>query len=229
MSPRNILVDETGGRTLYHLVDFEKTDFADGPLEEAERVRACRTQFCVEEFGVLCTEEELMRTFDGLFAPQEWDLDDDAPLPWPPRVEVAALLSGRGIDHVATGAFNRLDQALLAIRSPRRQPRTEELARPGILGFRVEHYLSLSDGIDSNDYDRKTSEVLLAALPSGVQAMLDVARELGASADRLEDAVMLAELDALLASGHSARMRYPKREARALTDAIDRHFQVTRA
>lgn len=229
MSPRNILVDETGGYTLYHLVDFEKTDFADAPLEQAARVSACRTQFCVEEFGVLCVEEELMHTFDGLFAPDEWDLDDDAPLPWPPRTEIAAILAGRGIDQVATGLFNRLDQALRAIRSPRRDSRTGDLARPGLLGFRIEHYLSLSNGIDSDDYDRKASEVLLAALESGVQAMLDMARDLGGWADLLEDAVVIAEFDAILASGHSASMRYPEREARALTDAIDRRYQAARA
>lgn len=218
MSPRNVLVERRNSG-VYHFVDFEKVDVRDGSLDLDSRIEACRTQFCVEEFGVICTEEELLDTFSGLFLPAEWDLESDAPLPFAPRAEIAALLAGRGIEQVSVGMFNRLDKQVLEVRRPRVDPDTDRLVRPGLLGFRVEHYLSLSADIDCSDYDRKTTEVLLAAHANG--RLIEAFLCLSTYVDRLEAAIIAREFDAILTDGNSRLLGYPEREAQSLCGAIN--------
>jgi hypothetical protein len=226
MSPRNLLVNASAeGGWLLHLVDFEKVDVLDGPLSPGEREAACRTQFCVEEFGVVCSEAELLATFAGLFHPQNWDLDSDAPLPNAPRAELAAVLAGRAVSQpVSIGAFNRLDQAVYQVRRPhsRQDGRT---IYPGLLGFRAEHYLSLSADIDCADYDRKLTEVLLAANATGhLFAVFDV---LWSRLAALEVAVLVSEFEAILSGGSCLGFVYPADEARALCDTIDGLMRCT--
>lgn len=224
MSPRNVLVEQ-GDHFVYHFVDFEKAKVWEGPLSLESRIAACRSQFCVEEFGVIGLQEELLETFSGLFVPDQWDLQSDAPLPFPPRVEVAAVLAGRGIERVSTGEFNRLDQQIREVRCPRIDPMTGDLVRPGLLGFRVEHYLSLSADLDSSDYDRKTTEVLLAAHASG--CLIESFRYLSTFIDNLETAIILTEFDAILENGNSRSIEYPDREALRLCEAIDGLYTMT--
>lgn len=220
MSPRNVLVDRShSGRVFYHLVDFEKVEVRPGPLDLAARTAACRTQFCVEEFGVICEPAEVLSTFEGLFSPRHWDIDSAAPLAFEPRAELAAIFAGRGVGRIDTGAFNRLDAAVYAIRQPRVNPFDGRLVRPGYLGFRVEHYLSLSADIDCADYDRKITEVLLSAHAKG--RMIEVFECLSALVDRLEAALMVAEFEAILRDGDSRLLVYPESDARALCHAID--------
>lgn len=218
MSPRNVLVEQRD-IYVYHFVDFEKVEVRDCSLDIQSRIEACRTQFCVEEFGVICPEEDLLNTFSGLFLPTEWDLESDAPLPFVPRVEIAAVLAGRGIEHVSVGMFNRIDQQVREVRRPRVDPATDRLIRPGLLGFRVEHYLSLSAEIDCSDYDRKTTEVLLAAHANG--RLIDAFRCLSTYIDALEIAIVVREFEAILTDGNSRFLRYPEREAQSLCAAID--------
>jgi len=222
MSPRNILV-ERGTSDVYHFVDFEKVEVFDTALEMASRIEACRTQFCVEEFGVICPEQELLETFSDLFLPTEWNLDSDAPLPFPPRAELAAVLAGRGVDHVTLGRFNQLDREVWEVRRPRFDAGRRQLVRPGLLGFRVEHYLSLSADIDCSDYDRKTTEVLLAAQAKG--RLIGTFRCLSSYADRLESSIIIAEFDAILSDGHSRFLRYPEHEAQLVCASIDAFCQ----
>jgi hypothetical protein len=218
MSPRNVLVEQNGC-ILYHFVDFEKVDVWDGPLSLQSRIDACRAQFCVEEFGVISLREELLDTFSGLFLPDQWDLQSGAPLPFPPRVEIAAVLAGRGIEQVSIGEFNRLDQQIQEVRCPRIDPTTGNLVRPGLLGFRVEHYLSLSADIDSSDYDRKTTEVLLAA--HAINRLIQSVHCLSTYVDNLEAAIIVAEFDAILQNGNSRFIKYSDPEALRLCAAID--------
>ena len=218
MSPRNVLVEQSVS-DVYHCVDFEKVEVGDRSLNIESRIEACRTQFCVEEFGVICPEEELLDTFSGLFLPGQWDLESDAPLPFVPRVEIAAVLTERGIEHVSIGMFNRLDQQVREVRRPRVDPATGRLVRPGLLGFRVEHYLSLSADIDCSDYDRKTTEVLLAAHAHG--RLIEAFRCLSTYVDRLEAAIIVREFDAILTAGNSQCFQYPEREAESLCSAIN--------
>lgn len=218
MSPRNIIVERRNGE-VYHFVDFEKVEVREGPLDKLSRIEACRTQFCVEEFGVICPEKEVLDTFSGLFVPHEWDVQSDAPLPFVPRPEIAAVLAGRGLDRVSEGLFNRLDQQVWEVRRARFDSCTGRLVRPGLLGFRVEHFLSLSMDIDCSDYDRKTTEVLLAANAEG--QLMEAFHCLSTYADQLESAIIVAEFDAILTEGSSRFFRYPEREAQLLCGAID--------
>jgi hypothetical protein len=225
MSPRNVLVEQSDS-VVYHFVDFEKVEVWDGPLSLQSRIDACRSQFCVEEFGVIGLQEEMLDTFSGLFLPELWDLQSRASLQFPPRVEIAAVLAGRGVDRVSVGEFNRLDLEIQEVRCPRLDPTTGKLLRPGLLGFRVEHYLSLCDDIDSSDYDRKTTEILIAA--NAINRLIDSFHYLSNYINNLETAIILAEFDAILDTGSSRFIKYPAREALLLCEAIDGLYSLTR-
>ena len=221
MSPRNILVraDETHSSE-FHLIDFEKVEVLGRSLSQTERETVCRAQLCVEEFGVLCTEAELLEAFDGLFDPNRWDLHSDALLPFKPRTELAALLSGRWASHPLTiGAFNRLDKLVYNIRRPRTSDIDGETFRPGLLGFRVEHYLSLSEDFDSAAYDRKTTEVLIRANTSG--SLFEVYKLLWTQLEELETMILVREFEAILKEGSSRKLRYPFQQAALLCHTID--------
>lgn len=222
MSPRNILVED-GARLRYHLVDFEKVDFHEASLDIAHRVGACRTQFCVEELGVVCPEHELLETFAGLFQPDLWDVESPSPLPFAPRTEMAAILAGREIRNVSVGTFNKIDREVFEIRRPRIDPASGAVLRPGMLGFRVEHYLSLSDDLDSAEYDRRTTEVLIAARARG--KLVEELQYLSTFTDELETAVILAEFDAIRECGRGTSITYPHAEARRLCAAIDSRLE----
>lgn len=220
MSPRNILYyPQNGGE--YHLLDFEKVDFHDRSLDQAAREHAMRSQFCIEELGVIVPESSLLDIFGDLFAPATWDIESSAPLPFMPRAEIAAIMEGRGLQSIILGEFNRLDRQIWDVRRPRADGRGV-LVRPGLLGFRVEHYLSLFSEIDAGDYDRKTTEVLLAADAAG--ELLERVDELSVFIDRLETAVMIAEFEAILQSGDSRSIQLPAVEAGQLCSTIDRIY-----
>ena len=220
MSPRNILYSPQNGGE-YHLVDFEKVDFLDRSLDQAAREQAMRYQFCVEELGVIIPESSLLDVFGDLFAPASWDVGSSAPLPFLPRVEIAAVMEGRGLSSITLGDFNRLDRQIWDVRRPRPDGQGG-LIRCGLLGFRVEHYLSLFCGIDATDYDRKTTEILLAANAAG--ELLERVGELSEFIDTLETAVIIAEFEAILRSGDSRSIRRPESEAGQLCSTIDRMY-----
>ena len=221
MSPRNILVRADAAHSWeFHLIDFEKVEVLGRSLNQAERETACRAQLCVEEFGVLCTEAELLEAFEGLFDPNCWDLQSDAPLPFTPRMELAALLSGLGVsDPITVGAFNRLDKLVYDVRRPRIGNIDGETFHPGLLGFRVEHYLSLSEGFDSAAYDRMTTDVLLRANSSG--SLFEVYKLLWAQLEELETMVLVREFEAILREGSSRNIKYPVQQAALLCRTID--------
>lgn len=222
MSPRNILfrrIEEEVGEL--HLVDFEKVEVFDRPLGWGERKEVCRAQLCVEEFGVLCGEAELLETFKGLFDPRGWDLKSEAPLPHAPRAELAAVLAGRGVSEpVGVGMFNRLDKSVYEVRRPRSRVSDGRTILPGLLGFRVEHYLSLSPNFDGAEYDRRTTEALLAA--HAADRLFAVFDLLWTCLAELEAAILVREFEAILRDGDSRSLNYPSEEARTLCDMIDR-------
>lgn len=76
MAPRNILVSEQGGETTFHLLDFEKTTFIDGPVPLAQRLEHARGPMCVEEFGAVCAIHEVTDCFAEYFDPASWPCDD---------------------------------------------------------------------------------------------------------------------------------------------------------
>lgn len=181
LSPRNVLLD----RDMLHIVDFEKTTVTDAPIGPAERVRHSRGQIGVEELGVLCTQAEVREVLRGYFDPDGWDLESTAPVQFPLRPEVADVLCGRGVTAPTLGHYNRTDLEIFDVRSPDVDPRTGERRYPGLVNFRVEHYLGCAGCTAAGDYDRMTTEILVAARRHGCfEAALAIVTEAADAVER---------------------------------------------
>ncbi|MBO3736636.1 hypothetical protein [Actinoplanes flavus] len=216
LSPRNILVH--GGT--YHLVDFEKTHVIDDiPVPHPQRVAYCRGQVGIEELGVLCPPEELRACLYGYFDPDSWHLNDSGPVPFPPRPEVTAVLAGRGITTPGLGEYNRVDRQIWQVRAPDRDPLSGKIRYPGLVNFRVEHYLSCAGHDDPGDYDRKATEILIAAREHG--CFDATVHALTVFVDEVERQFVTAEVADLLAGNDTEPVTPPYAAIRAFTDCID--------
>jgi hypothetical protein len=216
LSPRNILVH---GR-IHHLVDFEKTHIADdGPVPRPDRVAYCRGQVGVEELGVLCPPDQLRECLHGYFDPDSWDLGDPRPVPFEPRPEVTAVLAGRGITDPSLGCYNQADREIWQVRAPDVGSATGRRRYPGLVNFRVEHYLSCAGRADAGDYDRKTTEVLIAGRRYG--CFDDALQAVADAADEVERQFVIAEVADLLDGNDTGPVTPPQPAIRALTDRID--------
>lgn len=224
MSPRNILSRQQDGVTTYTLLDFEKTSVLDSPIPLAQRIENCRGQICVEELCVLCPLDEVLMCFDGYFDPSSWDLDSEIALPFPPRPDVADILRGRGVANVTVGEHNRVDSAILAVRVPDVDPQTEARRFPGHLGFKVEHYLSCAGSLEAGEYDRKTTEVLIAAKQH--TCFDEVVTLLTDLTNAVEGAFLDREFQALLGGGFSGNVESPQHEVWELTETLDSLYQT---
>jgi len=224
MSPRNIIVETHGANVLYHIFDFEKTKILNRPLTVAERIEHCRGQVGVEELGVICTLAELENCFRGYFTPAEWDQRSEEPLPFVKRPEVDALLEGRGLVDVKLGAYNRADMEIISVRSPDVDPATGQRRFPSDINFKVEHYLSCAGYDTSIDYERKTTEILIAGkrhdyFETVVQVLTRVI-------DRVENAFLTAEFEALLNAPSPYCLIPPTRDVVALTQTLESLYQL---
>ena len=192
LSPRNVLRDGD----VFHLVDFEKSVLLDRPITAEERVLYCRGQVGVEELGVLCSPQDVKWCLRGYFDPDAWDLNSASPLPFPQRPEVADVLRGRGVPQPSLGQYNRTDTEIFDVRSPEDDPTTGGWRYPGLVNFRVEHYLSCAGRTDAGDFDRKTTEVLIAGRVHG--CFEEVMRAVEENVDEVERLFVLAEFRDLL-------------------------------
>jgi hypothetical protein len=222
MSPRNVLVDDTEVPT-YWLVDFEKTTVVDAPVSFPDRVDFCRGQVAVEELGVLCTRPELEEVLSGYFDLAAWDFRSNAPLSFAPRPEVAALLRARSVVTPTQGQYHAADLEILHVRSPDTDPVTGRRRLVGLVGFRVEHYLSCAGLDTASDYDTRTTEILIAARRVGyfdpVWDLLDEA------ARRLEREFTVSEFFGVLRrTGSWSPTTVPSVHVCALTLAIDQLY-----
>lgn len=216
LSPRNILVDGDD----HYLVDFEKTEVTtDTPVPHRDRVAYCRGQAGIEELGVLCTPDELRECLHGYFDPDGWDIDSTQPVPFPARPEVTAVLAGRGITNPSLGCYNRADRQIWQVRAPDADPVTGRRRYPGLVNFRVEHYLSCAAHAGAGDYDRKTTEILIAGRAYG--CFDDAVRAVADPVDELERQFVIAEVAGLLAGNDTGPVTPPYPQIRALTDRID--------
>lgn len=219
LSPRNVLLARRGDRDVLHLVDFEKTSVQDEPLSRPQRVPYCRGQVGVEELGVICSRDELCSVLDGYFDPDGWDLCSDDPVPFPLRPELAAVLRGRGVTRPTLGLCNRTDLEILSVRSPDWDPRTGERRYPGLVNFRVEHYLSCAGSREADDYDRITTEVLISGRRHDCfdEALSVVTR----AVDEIERRFAVNEIADIL-DGHRASglVSVPDAEIRTLTSRL---------
>jgi predicted nucleotidyltransferase len=184
MAPRNILVEQTPTATVFHVLDFEKTDLLDGPVPDGHREAHARGPIFVEEFGAICSQDEVQRAFHPYFDPGSWDLDSEAPLALvKPKREIMALI-GPHAQAVSTGQYNRVEREVLPARVPHLGA-DGRWRRPLHVSFRVDHYLDA-------DHDRMTTEILMRAA-AGAQfcQMVDV---LDASIQLLENAMFLRQI-----------------------------------
>ncbi|WP_119581989.1 hypothetical protein [Streptomyces europaeiscabiei] len=218
LSPRNVLVHGH----VHHLVDFEKTQVPEvnaAPVPHEDRGAYCRGQIGVEELGVLCPEDEVRACLQGYLDPGTWDFDASGPVPFPPRPEVTAVLAGRGITDPDLGAYNRTDRQIWQVRSPDLDPVTGQPRYPGLVNFRVEHYLSCAGRTDADDYDRKTTEILIAGRRYG--CFDDAAQSVADAVDEAERQFVVAEVAELLAGNDTGPVTAPHAAIRALVDRID--------
>lgn len=217
LSPRNILVHGQ----VHHLVDFEKTQLPGDytPVPHRDRGAYCRGQVGVEELGVLCWEAEVRACLHGYLDPDTWDFDAPGPVPFPPRPEVTAVLVGRGVTDPDLGTYNRTDRQIWEVRSPDLDPTTGQPRHPGLVNFRVEHYLSCAGRSDADDYDRKTTEILIAGRRYG--CFDDAVHAIANVVDEAERQFVVAEVAELLAGNDTGPVTAPHAAIRALVDRID--------
>ncbi|MFJ3713451.1 hypothetical protein [Streptomyces sp. NPDC090053] len=217
LSPRNVLVHGH----VHHLVDFEKTQVPgdDTPVPHADRGAYCRGQIGVEELGVLCREDEVRACLHGYLDPDRWDFDAPCPVPFPPRPEVTAVLAGRGVTDPDLGTYNRTDRQIWQVRSPDLDPVSGLLRYPGLVNFRVEHYLSCAGRTDADDYDRKTTEILIAGRRHS--CFDEAVQALAGAVDEAERQFVVAEVAELLAGNDTGPVPAPNAAIRALVDRID--------
>jgi hypothetical protein len=222
MSPRNILVHRWSEVDTYRILDFEKTEVRQSRASHGERIAHCRGQIGIEELGVLCNQEELTRCLEGYFEPAGWDLGSTSPLPFPMRPEVATVLNGRGVADPSLGEYNRTDLQFISVRSPDNDPANGRRRYPGQLGFRVEHYLSAALHADADDYDRMTTEILIAGK---AHECFDVVFDtLTRSVDAVECAFVVAEFQHLLEGRPGAFVAPPTEEIDSLRGTIVRLY-----
>lgn len=216
MSPRNIITAVSGS---YHLVDFEKAIFSPNSLTHQQRLEACRLQFCVEELGVICPMSEVSDTFHGIFQPSSWDFSSNDKPTFKVREEICAVAKAQGRWPLTLGEFNCLDFEFMRIRSPQTDRASNLIVRPGLVGFKVEHYLSLSANVDSHEYDRMVTEIFLAQTLE--EDFFLAFHFLMDQVLRLETSIVASEFAGILKEGHGDSFLFPMREARLLCDAID--------
>lgn len=195
----------------------------DAPVPLPQRVEFCRGQVAVEELGVLCSRAELEEVLSGYFAPAEWDVRSTAPLSFAPRPEVAASLRARAVQTPTQGQYHSIDLEILDVRSPDSDPATGGRRLVGLVGFRVEHYLSCAGVETASDYDARTTEVLIAARRAGcfdlVWNLLDKA------AGRLEREFVVSEfLKVVRRTGSWSTTTVPSAPVCDLMHAIDQLY-----
>jgi hypothetical protein len=111
----------------------------------------------------------------------------------------------------------------MSVRVPDHAPVTKVRRFPGHLGFKVEHYLSCAGDAAASDYDRKTTEVLIAAKR---QDCFDaVVMLLAEATNALESAFLKAEFINISQGGFSGNVTPPQREIENLTQILDVFYQ----
>lgn len=222
MTPRNIIVERAGKDIYYNIFDFEKTRVTGENVALPDRIAHCRGQIFAEEFCIICPPEEVFEYFSDYFNPDGWDYDSPA-APWfELRPEVRDIILGRGIQNVTAGIYNQLDRDMLNARVP-----VANLAGtgkfPGQLNFKVEHYLSCAGFEDAADYERKTTEILIAAKKNSCYER--VVNILKKAVDLLERGFVEAEFTNVL-TGQLSDYDPPSDTAPILANLLDRLYEA---
>lgn len=195
MSPRNIIFRQTKQDISYYLLDFEKTKVREDPISAENRKDHCRGQICAEEMCAICTLKEVQECFSGYFNTKDWDLGSEE-IQFSKRPEVTDILQGRGINIVTLGEYNQTEYEMINVLTPYINLITKKQRYPSHLKFKVEHYLSCAGYDNARDYERKTTEVLIAA--KRYNFFDDIVTHLTKITDKIEGAFLKAEFENLL-------------------------------
>ena len=143
MAPRNILVEECPNDFVkYHILDFEKTHLLDHLPTQEEREEHYRGPMCVEEFGAICSLEEVLYIFGKYFNPTEWDTSTSATVPFQkPKRELEAIFAGRSKKDWDFGDYNTLEQHVMHVRFPIGNVYSSDVIFPVHANFKIDHYL----------------------------------------------------------------------------------------
>ena len=160
LAPRNIIVVEEKEKIEYSILDFEKTKIMDGPVPLKDRIEHTRGPMCVEEFGTICTRQEVEEIFKGYFEPSKWDVSTKDNVPFiKPKRELIDILINRGKKDYTFGEYNNLELEVMEVRFPLTV--NGKLLHPLYPSFKIDHYLG-------SEYDRKTTELFIKSKGYGL-------------------------------------------------------------
>lgn len=217
MSPRNILVEESNDEIFYTILDFEKTIILDRPVLMHERVEHARGPICVEEFGAICTEEEVTQAFSPYFNPAEWDLSSKELIPFiHPKEEIISFLKERGITEPTFGDYNKAEKEIMQIRFFQNFSEHENYSPLISVGFRIFHYLG-------NIYDMKTTEILLHAQKH--EMMLPVINLLAKFLEAFENKLILKDFEDIVLGSPPSLEQKQNMELDLVAKAIDSFYR----
>lgn len=158
MAPRNVLINDGFTKRTYTILDFEKTFLTDKPTSFWLRTQHARGPTCVEEFGAVCTREEVEACFCGYFEPSEWPTSSEDPVTLThPKGEFLDIIMDNGCETPTQGQYNELELSIMNIRFPFYSNYEKLTFHPLFIGFRADHYFG-------PEADKKITQILLYAL-----------------------------------------------------------------
>lgn len=214
MAPRNIIVDETEDIPTYYILDFEKSKILSEAATKKEIEEHLRGPVCAEEFGAVCSLNELKQIFD--FDPDKWDLSSKESIPFEkPKRELFAIFEGRNQHSFTFGQYNKLEQEVLKVRLPIIS--SNQIFYPLHCSFKVDHYLGA-------DYDRKLTEVFLSA--NSFNMFVPVIKIIETLLELLENRIITGEFISLCSAKADAPSNTYKVSTEKLKDIIDSLYSL---
>ena len=170
MCLRNILVVKEGNTINYYIFDFEKTTIIDSKVSKEKQNEHCRGQIFAEELCTLCTIHEIEQIFKDQFYPSIWDLNSKEFISFRKRKEVIDIFGKHNINTL--GDYNTKDMEIIRAREIYMDRTTNKYKFPGLLGFKIEHYLSCLGYLDAKKYEDKLTEILIFSMNYNCRAKI---------------------------------------------------------
>lgn len=146
IAPRNILVKQRENGNEYIILDFERTKFQENVSKEAI-YDFFRESFCIEEFSVICSSQEINHYFKKYYNPKIWNIEDNTPIRLKnPKKDYLEVLKRRGVSTPSQGEYDRFELENIKIRFPFR--RLDEKIYPLHLSFKVNHFFDFFVDLD---------------------------------------------------------------------------------
>ena len=223
MSPRNIIVKGRGKKKTYYLIDFEKTSVDTLPISSEARMEHTRGQIFIEELCVVCGSEEIISVLGNQFNPSGWDTASKKKISYKLRPDITAILKARELKDVKEGYVNSLDKQIINIRKPYVDDHANKIFYPGVIGFKVEHYLSCAGDAYADDYERKLTEVLIASKDLGYLKLL--VPKLINKTENIENVLVRLEFQEILSKSSFQKSLKNECELKSLKKMIDKLFE----